>query len=710
MRAWWRSILSADRSRDRQIDDIRRFQDEYAQLGDEALNAAGRSRSSKAEVFAVVAVVASRVLGLDMFDAQLHGALALTDGQVVEMQTGEGKTLAAVPAVVWHVRSGQRVHVLLVNDYLARRDAEWMGQIYERLGVSVGVVQQDMSQEARRSAYRRDVTYATANEVGFDYLRDQLARRPGDQVLQPFSAAVVDEADSILIDEARLPLVIAGGGAVSPDDAHRADAAVRGLTAQTHFAVEPRARTVALTPVGVRAVERAVGCTNLFDAHRIALYSAVQDALHAHVVLQRDVDYVLHNDAVLTIDEFKGRIARERRWPAGLQTALELKEEVTPKPQGRVLGSVTMENLVGMYPTVCGMTGTAATQTEELQSVYGLGVTVIAPNRPVLRIDLPDRVFETRAEKERAVAEEIRRVHASGRPVLVGTASVEESERLSAKIGDLSHDVLNARHEESEAAIIAGAGDRGAVTISTNMAGRGVDIALGPGVIELGGLCVVGMNRHESRRIDNQLRGRAGRQGDPGSSQFFVSREDPLMVRYAEQDTDVDAGFRFSPDTVQRIAEGHTLDVRLFLRRYESVLESQRLAILARRREALHGAQSERERLVILSVIDDHWSDYLAAAVECRSDTVWVSLGAGNPFGTYLKQLDTMFWQLNEAIETEVAMRLAQPAVGGVSDAQRGETWTYLTVDEPFGAMTERVMRGLLRTVTRTRNGGSSPR
>ena len=701
MRAWWRSILSKDRSRARQIDDIRRLQGVYSQLGDDALDATGRGVSRKAEWLAVVAVVASRVLGVDMFDAQFHGALALTDGQVVEMQTGEGKTLAAVPAVAWYARSGPHVHVLTVNDYLARRDAEWMRPIYDRLGVSVGVVQQDMSPAERRAAYCRDVTYATANEVGFDYLRDQLVRRPGDQVLEPFGTAVVDEADSILIDEARIPLVIAGGRDAPSDDAARADAAIRGLAADRHFTVDGAARTVALTPGGIGAVEQALGGASLFDAERVAMYSAVQDALHAHAVLRRDVDYVLHNREVLTVDEYRGRIVRERRWPAGLQTALELKEGLAPKRQGRILGSVTTENLIGLYPTVCGMTGTAVTQAEELRSVYGLDVTVIAPNRPVVRMDLPDRVFETKAEKERAAAEEIRLVHASGRPVLVGTASVEESERLSAHIGDLSHDVLNARHEETEAAIVAGAGHRGAVTISTNMAGRGVDIVLGPGVAELGGLCVIGMNRHESRRIDNQLRGRAGRQGNPGSSQFFVSRQDPLMMRYAADDADL----RSSLNSAQRIAEGHTLDVRLFLRRYETLLERQRLAMVRRRRDVLVGHQPERQRLVTLSAIDELWSDYLAAATECRSNTVWVSLGAGNPFGTYLKQLDTMFWNLDQAIEEEVSTRLAQPSSLDAEDRHGGETWTYLTVDEPFGAMTERIIRGLRRTVARGRIG-----
>ena len=701
MRAWWRSILSKDGARDREIEAIRGLQKQYAQLDDDALNATGRRVARTTELFAVVAVVASRAIGLDMFDTQLLGALALTDGQVVEMQTGEGKTLAAVPAAAWYARSGQPVHVLTVNDYLARRDAKWMGQIYSRLGLSVGTVQHDMSAAERRYAYSQDVTYATVQEVGFDYLRDQLVRRPEDEVLPGLGAAVVDEADSVLIDEARVPLIIAGGRDAENGDAMRVDLAVRGLTRNTHFTVDRRGRTVALTPSGVSVVERALGCQSLFDEDAMTLHTAVQDALQAHAVLQRDVDYVVQQGAVLSVDEYRGRVVRERRWPAGLQTALELKEGLSPKPQGRILGSVTTEHFIGLYPTVCGMTGTAETQAEEFEAVYGLEVSVVAPKRPVARVDLPDRVFATQAEKEQAVAEEVRVLHARGRPVLVGTASIEESERLSARLRDVPHDVLNARHEETEAAVIAGAGRHGALTISTNMAGRGVDIALAPGVAALGGLCVIGTNRHESRRIDNQLRGRAGRQGEPGSSQFFVSHEDPLFLRYGPEET----GNRVSLDAVQRLAEGHALDLRLFLRRHESVLESQRLAILTRRRAVLHRGGPEGERLLTLSVIDELWSDYLAAATACRTDTVWVSLGAGNPFAAYLKQLDAMFSELSRGIDEEVEQRLALSHTAAPPDRTQGETWTYLTVDEPFGDMTARVMTGLRRELASRRRG-----
>jgi preprotein translocase subunit SecA len=655
---------------------------------------------------AVTAVVAARVLGLQMFDVQLQGALALAGGRVAEMQTGEGKTLAAVPAVVWYARSGEGVHVLTANDYLARRDAEWMRGIYAWFGLSVGVIQQGMALPARRAAYRCDVTYATANEAGFDYLRDRIALSPAEQVHRPFSAAVVDEADSILIDEARIPLVIAGGAADAPGPAIRADKAVRTLAPRVHFTVEDAGRNVSLTTAGVERVERALNRRNLFETGNLALLTAVQDALHAHVLLRKDVDYVVLDGAVVSIDEFKGRGVPERRWPAGLQTAIEVKEGVAPRRQGRVLGSITIQNLIALYPAVCGMTGTAATQADEFKEIYELEVEAIPTNRPVVRRDDPDAVFRTRAEKEAALVEEITRVHGTGRPVLVGTASVEESERVSRRLSHVPHQVLNARNEEAEAAIIARAGMRDAVTISTNMAGRGVDIQLGPGVAELGGLHVIGTNRHESRRIDNQLRGRSGRQGDPGSSQFFVSSEDPLMLKYAANDSRL----THDADAVQRIAEGQNLDIRLFLRKYESVLEGQRLALQERRQNVLTGTtpcDSDTARIVTLTTIDDLWSDYLAAVAELRAGTVWISLGGGNPMGTFLIKLHAMFGELQQTIDEEVALRLNAPDPSSAAFIDRGATWTYLTTDEPFGNMTERAMRGIVRMIRQTVRGGT---
>ena len=695
MREWWRSMF-AERpvSAPRELDEVRELRDGFVHLDDESLKRAARRATRLPEIVAVTAVVVSRVLGLQMFDEQLEGALALAHGRIVEMQTGEGKTLAAVPAVAWYARGGAGVHVLTVNDYLAGRDAAWMGPVYRWLGFSVAAVAQDMTLEDRRSAYRCDIAYASANELGFDYLRDGLALHPHEQVLRPFATAVIDEADSILLDEARIPLVIAGGAVEPSAAAVDADRLVRQLIPHVDFTVERMARNVTLTPKGVGEVERLLPCTNLYDPGNFAVLTAVQDALHAHTLLHRDVDYLVQDSTVLSIDELKGRVVRDRRWPAGLQTALELKEQVTRHRQGRVLGSITMENLIALYPAACGMTGTAGSETTEFRELYGLEVVTIAPHRPVIRRDHPDRGFATRAEKEDAVLDEIRRRHRSRQPVLVGTASVEESERLSARLRDIPHQVLNARHEDVEAAIVARAGEADAVTISTNMAGRGVDIRLGDGVAVLGGLHVIGTNRHESGRIDKQLRGRAGRQGDPGSSQFFVSLQDPLLIKYADE-----PGTPLSAcDHLQRVADGQNLGCRLFLRKYESVVEGQRQQVAERRQRVLTGEQasaSELERLITLDTIDDIWSDYLAVVSELRASTIWVSLGGGNPFREYLLTVHAMFRELTRTMDEEIAARLERATIEGIEPRQRGATWTYLTTDEPFGTMSERLMRRL---------------
>jgi len=682
----WRSLFRRETTSAPTVDQVNTLRAGYARLTDEELNRTAKSSATLPEVVAVAAVLASRVLGVQMFDEQILGALALAEGKVVEMQTGEGKTLAAVPAVAWLARGGRGVHVLTANDYLAGRDAEWMRPIYQRMGLTVAAVGQHMEAGARRAAYRADITYATANEVGFDYLRDGLAFDLAEQVHRPFAAVLVDETDSILIDEARIPLVIAGGADEDVDIATHADRIARELVPGRHFTVDGEARNIALTPAGVTHAERGFGCDNLFETSALAAHTALQDALHAHVLLRRDVDYVVASDAVLPVDEFKGRIVPDRRWPAGLQTALEAKERVRRNRQGRVLGSITVEHLIALYPVVSGMTGTAATQAEEFRDVYGLEIVVIPPHRPIARVDHPDEVFASKSEKEIAVRDEIRRVHAAGRPVLVGTSSVEESERLSRALADVPHQVLNARHAAREAAIIARAGERGAVTISTNMAGRGVDIRLGSGVADLGGLHVIGTNRHESRRIDHQLRGRAGRQGDPGSSRFFISREDPLVAKYSEGD----AGR--SIDQLQRIAEGRNLDMRLFLRKYESVIEGQRINFRERRQSVLIEPAADPVRLATL---DDLWSDYLAAITDLRSGSAWISLGYADPFRHYLQEVHTMFNQLDASIEDEVADRRRRVETEGLAAHQRGATWTYLSTDEPFGAMSARILRNI---------------
>ncbi|HLQ78611.1 MAG TPA: accessory Sec system translocase SecA2, partial [Terriglobia bacterium] len=401
---------------------------------------------------------------------------------------------------------------------------------------------------------------------------------------------------------------------------------------------------------------------------------------------------------------------QDRRWPAGLHTAIEAKEGVVPRTQGRVLGSITLQNLVSLYTQVCGMTGTAATQADEFLKIYDLDVEVIPTNRPMIRIDHPDIVFRTRGEKEEALVEEICRVHETGQPILVGTASVEESERLSRRLRDTPHHVLNARNDEVEAAIVASAGRRGAITVSTNMAGRGTDIQLGPGVAELGGLYVIGTNRHESRRIDNQLRGRAGRQGDPGNSRFFVSYQDDLLVRYGIDDPELD----MDPASVQRRIEGQQLDIRQFLHKYESATEGRRLAIQLRRQDILTGAipcDSEIERLVSLTTIDDLWSEYLAALAELRAGVHWVSLSGGardpiqsfmkfggfDAFREYIKKVDLLFKELLAAIDDEIPLRLGEQKTDTIDPTQRGTTWTYITTDQPFGSWIGNAMRDLLK-------------
>jgi preprotein translocase subunit SecA len=648
------------------------------------------------DVFALCALVAERVIGLKMFDVQFEGALALARGKIAEMQTGEGKTLAAVPAVVWYAKEGQGVHVMTVNDYLARRDAQWMAGIYEFLGLSVACVQQGMRMEERRRAYACDITYATANEIGFDLLRDGLALYPHEQVHRPFAAGVIDEADSILIDEARIPLVIAGGDANQEPLAYQVDRVTRHFHKFRHFTLDEYARNVALTDSGIRAVETSFGCGNLFTEENLALLTAVQDSLHAHALLRRGVDYLVKDGAIESVDEFKGRIAENRRWPAGLHTAIEAKEGLALKAQGRILGSITLQNLISLYPKVCGMTGTAATQADEFRLVYGLEVEVIPTNRPMIRADLPDRLYATKRDKERAVLAEIQRLHLSGRPVLVGTRSVEESERLSARLAGAPHQVLNARHEEQEAGMIARAGQMCAVTISTNMAGRGTDIQLGAGVAEIGGLHVIGTNRHESRRIDNQLRGRAGRQGDPGSSEFFVSLQDDLLLKYGAENPDIESDI----ENVQRIAEGQNLEIRQFLHKYESAIEGQRQKVQQRRQAVLTGetpCASELERLVSLRTIDDLWAQYLATITDLREGVQWLSWGGRDPLHEYLTSVHSLFMQLEEELDPEIATRLEAAEAAGLDPSQRGATWTYLTTDQPFGTATERIMRGLVR-------------
>lgn len=676
----------------REMAQINRRRAALASAPDEALREAFQEASSLVECVAIVAVVAHRVLALDMFDVQVRGALELARGRIAEMQTGEGKTLAATPAAAWFARSGAGVHVMTVNDYLARRDAAWMGPIYRALGLSVGCIQQSQSPRERREAYACDITYATANEIGFDYLRDNLALDTSDIVHRPFHAALIDEADSILIDEARIPLVLAGGEEDEEALARRADSLARRFHNGLDYTLDEFARNIALTHAGANQAEGHFHIGNIYAEENLAIYTAVHNAIHAHKLLRRDVDYVVKNEAIESVDQFKGRIAPDRRWPAGLHTALEAKERLPFRKQGRVLASITLQNLAALYPKLCGMTGTAATQAGEFARFYRLPVEVIPPHRPVIRKDEPDALFPTKWAKEETVIEEIRRAHATGQPILVGTASVEDSERLSARLADIPHYVLNARNEEEEAGIVARAGERGAVTISTNMAGRGVDIRLGEGVAELGGLYVIGINRNESRRIDHQLRGRAGRQGDPGRSRFFISMEDDLLIRFLGDDAEFPGA-----ETLQRRMEGQNLDIRIFLDKYEGVIEGQRQRIQERRSEILHSDATAFDRLVALRAIDDVWSAYLEAVTELRSGIHWHSYVGQDPLYAFLTRVDELFRELEASIPGEIEARREQALAQGIDPGQRGATWTYLTTDSPFGDLTQRALRGVIR-------------
>ena len=723
-----------DRESEDQLRGITQLRAELSQLNDEQLRA--RQDTGVTETFALAAVVAERVLGLRMFDVQLLGALALQRGDIAEMQTGEGKTLAAVPAVIWFAQQGRGVHVLTANDYLARRDAAWMRPVYEWFGLTVGHISQHMSATERRAAYLCDVTYATANEVGFDYLRDGLARKADELVQRPFAFAVIDEADSILIDEARIPLVIAGGLPEDSELAYRVDSLVAGLRQHVHYSLDDYGRNVRLTDAGIERVEEVLGCGSLFDEENLGLLTAAQDALHAHVLLRRDVDYVVKDGAIEMVDEFKGRIAQNRRWPAGLHSAVEAKERLKLKTQGRVLGSVTVQSLAGMYERICGMTGTAATQADEFWKVYKLPVTVIPPNRPVIREDLADAVYRNKNDRREAVMEEIRKVHATGQPILVGTASVEESEALSRLLEDagIPHAVLNARNDEAEAEIIGQAGAVGAVTVSTNMAGRGTDILLGGNppkdhgkVVELGGLYVIGTTRHDARRIDYQLRGRAGRQGDPGMSRFFVSLDDELLVRF---------GIADNPDieSVQRTAESQNLEIRQTLWKYDCATEFHRRDMYQMRREVLLSpgwsvssmlgdvqyaelveaagteAVERAGREITLAIIDDVWADYLANVADLRGGVIWTSWGSGDPLHKFLTSEREIYEDFQVCLEQGVAEAFAAASVGeGKIEFQdpgrleRGATWTYVTTDQPFGTFTERVMKGLRQKISKKR-------
>ena len=725
--------------------------DDRAREVRDLIRGSGSSDAVQDPLFALVREISTRTLGLRPFDVQIVAALALDRGAVVEMQTGEGKTLAAVMPVALRAMTGRGAHVLTFNDYLARRDAEWMGPIYRRLGLSVGFVQQGMTPDQRRRAYMADVTYVTAKEAGFDHLRDLLARNPEDLVHRAFHFALVDEADSILIDEARVPLVIAGSVDRISSSSARLARLVADLTAGVHYDTDEYGRDVELTDAGVERVEQALGCGSLHQPKNYALLTELNCALHVHALLRRDVDYIVRNGRIGVIDELTGRVVADRHWPDGLQAALEAKESLDRRPDGRILGSITLQHFLRRYQHLSGMTGTAQPAAAELMSLYGLPVVVVPTHRPMIRIDRPDVLFTRREAKERAVIEEVQQVHSTGRPVLVGTLTVEESERLARALrsGGVPCQVLNAKNDAAEAEIVAGAGAFGAVTISTNMAGRGTDIRLGgideashDQIVALGGLYVIGTNRHESRRIDLQLRGRAGRQGDPGESQFFISLEDDLLVRYGIKG--LIAG-RFAPEErtervdhpvavrevarVQRIVEGQNLEIRKTLWKYASIVERQREMVMEWRQAILTGAETpdvwqraadrrarlvsaagedavqEAERRVTLHHIDRLWCDHLALIADVREGIHLVGLGGRDPLNHFATEITAAFSALGPAIEDAVLEDLDRVEVedGRIDLAEVGmkgpsSTWTYLVSDDPFKNQIGMMLTGPGRT------------
>ena len=626
------------------VDEISMLEPRTRSLSDEALQgktAQFRQRLSNGEpledllpeAFAVVREASARVLGMRPFDVQLIGGIVLHQGKIAEMKTGEGKTLVAAMPVYLNALAGKGVHVVTVNDYLASRDSEWMGRIYRFMGLKVGCIVHGLDDAQRQEAYHCDVTYGTNNEFGFDYLRDNMKFRTADMVQRQLHYAIVDEVDSILIDEARTPLIISGPAEKSTDLYYKINRIIPRLDAEDHYGKEEKSRTVNLTEEGVARVEELLGVENLYDPRHMDILHHTQQALKAHALFQKDVDYIVKGGKVIIVDEFTGRLMPGRRYSDGLHQALEAKENVKIENENQTLAAITFQNYFRMYDKLAGMTGTAETEAAELNKIYKLDVAVIPTHKKMIRTDHPDCIYRTEREKFEAVVEEIRELNERGQPVLVGTVNIDKSEKLSGmlKRQGVPHQVLNAKHHEKEAEIVARAGRRGAVTISTNMAGRGTDIVLGEGVVDLGGLHIVGTERHESRRIDNQLRGRSGRQGDPGSSRFYLSLEDDLMRIFAAetlsnimQRVGMEEGEPIENRIVSRAlenaqgrVEAQNFSIRKQILEFDDVMNQQREIIYRQRREAIEGGDL---KAVILDMVEDLATELVA---ECSDEKTY---------------------------------------------------------------------------------------
>ncbi|RKD21852.1 preprotein translocase subunit SecA [Ammoniphilus oxalaticus] len=614
----------------RRVDEINGLEPEIQKLSDEQLQAKTAEFKSRVEqgetldqllpeAFAVVREASKRVMNMRHYDVQLIGGMVLHEGKIAEMKTGEGKTLVSTLPTYLNALEGKGVHVVTVNEYLAARDAEEMGQLHNFLGLTVGLNQSGMNPEQKREAYACDITYGTNNEFGFDYLRDNMVLYKENKVQRPLYFAVVDEVDSNLIDEARTPLIISGQAQRSTDLYFVAARFVKMLKEEEHFLVDEKVKGITLTDEGASRIEKAFKIDNLYDAEHIILNHHLQNALRAEYIMKRDVDYVVSEGEIIIVDEFTGRMMQGRRYSDGLHQAIEAKEGLKVQNESMTLATITLQNYFRMYEKLSGMTGTAKTEEEEFKRIYGMEVVVIPTNRPIAREDLPDMIYKTEAAKYRAAVDEIVERHKTGQPILVGTTSIEKSEMISELLRrkGVRHTVLNAKQHEREADIVLNAGQKGAVTIATNMAGRGTDIKLGEGVHEIGGLHILGTERHESRRIDNQLRGRAGRQGDPGSSQFFLSLQDELMRRFGsdnissmmdrlgmEEDTPIESRMvSRAIESAQKRVEGNNFDVRRVVLQYDDVMNQQRSVIYKQRNEVL---ESEDLHEIVVNMILSH--------------------------------------------------------------------------------------------------------
>ncbi|BBY20571.1 accessory Sec system translocase SecA2 [Mycobacterium stomatepiae] len=746
---FWKLLgASTEKNRSRslsQVSDSSEYDEKAAGLSDEQLRKATgllnlddlADSEDISQFLAIAREAAERSAGLRPFDVQLLGALRMLDGDVIEMATGEGKTLAGAIAAAGYAIAGRHVHVVTINDYLARRDAEWVGPLIEAMGLTVGWITAESTSAERRAAYDCDVTYASVNEIGFDVLRDQLVTDVDDLVSPNPDVALIDEADSVLVDEALVPLVLAG---TTHRETPRLEIIklVGELAPDTDYDTDSDSRNVHLTDAGARKVEKALGGIDLYsEEHVVTTLTEVNVALHAHVLLHRDVHYIVRDGAVHLINSSRGRIAQLQRWPDGLQAAVEAKEGIETTETGEVLDTITVQALINRYKTVCGMTGTALAAGEQLRQFYKLGVSPIPPNEPNIREDESDRVYVTAAAKNDAIVAHIAEVHETGQPVLVGTRDVAESEELHERLvrRGVKAVVLNAKNDAEEAQVIAEAGKYGVVTVSTQMAGRGTDIRLGGSdeadhdrVAELGGLHVVGTGRHHTERLDNQLRGRAGRQGDPGSSVFFSSWEDDVVAANLDRNklpeqTDED-GRIVSPKTnglldhAQRVAEGRLLDVHANTWRYNQLIAQQRAIIVDRRNTLLRTATAREEleelapkryeelagtdgiseerleticRQIMLYHLDRGWADHLAYLADIRESIHLRALGRQNPLDEFHRMAVDAFASLAaDAIEAaqqtfETANILEEePGLDLSKLARPTSTWTYMVNDNPL--------------------------